>query len=65
MPNLDLGTNEFTFAGDRTQINYLTRSPGRYESEKKAMGVWYIKGSRETINSPGRASNCKKVPSEP
>jgi hypothetical protein len=26
--NLDLGANEFTFTGDRTQINYLTRSPG-------------------------------------
>jgi hypothetical protein len=28
MVNLDLGANEFTFAGDRTQISYLTRSPG-------------------------------------
>jgi hypothetical protein len=28
------------------------------------MGDWYIKESRETTHSPGKESNCKKVPSE-
>jgi hypothetical protein len=28
MSNPDLGANEFTFVGDRTQINYLTKSLG-------------------------------------
>jgi hypothetical protein len=28
MSSEDLGANEFTFAGDRTQITYLTQTPG-------------------------------------
>jgi hypothetical protein len=28
MVSPDLGANEFTFVGDRTQISYLTQSPG-------------------------------------
>jgi hypothetical protein len=38
---------------------------GRYIPEKKTTADWSTTGSRETIHSLGKTSNCKKVHWEP
>jgi hypothetical protein len=55
MMSRGLGANEFIFVGDRTQISYLTQSPGPIHPGE---------GSRVTIHSPGKKFTGKKVRSE-
>jgi hypothetical protein len=65
MANLDLGANEFTFTGDRTQITYLTRSPGPIHPGEEDNGRLEYQGIEGDHTFFGKASNCKKIPSEP
>jgi hypothetical protein len=47
MTNHDLGANQFTFAGDRTRINYETQTP--IPSQGPLM---QYQGLKETTPSP-------------
>jgi len=44
MSNDDFGANEFTFMGDRTQINYLTETPGPIGKDSGQEGTLSYQG---------------------
>ena len=44
MSNEDLGANEFTFAGDRTRITFLTQTPGPIPSGTSGEGRLQYQG---------------------
>jgi hypothetical protein len=44
MANDDLGANEFVFAGDRTQITYLTETPGPIQAGSSVGGQLRYQG---------------------
>jgi hypothetical protein len=62
MPNLDLGANEFTFAGDRTQINYLTRSLGPIRVGEEDNGSLVYQGIEGDYKFSGKGIQLQESP---
>jgi hypothetical protein len=62
MPNLDLGANEFTFTGDRTQISYLTRSPGPIHPGEEDNGRLEYQGVEGDRTFSGKGIQLQESP---
>ena len=62
MPNLDLGANEFTFTGDRTQINYLTRSLGPIRVGEEDNGSLVYQGIEGDYKFSGKGIQLQESP---
>jgi hypothetical protein len=62
MSNLDLGANEFMFTGDRTQINYLTRSPGPIRPGEEDNGSLEYQGIEGDRTFSGKEIQLQESP---
>lgn len=62
MTNMDLGANEFTFAGDRTQINYLTRAPGPIRPGQEEGGSLEYQGIEGNHTFSGKDIRVQESP---
>ena len=62
MANLDLGANEFTFIGDRTQITYLTRSLGPIHPGEEDNGRLEYQGVEGDRTFSGKGIQLQKSP---
>lgn len=62
MSNLDLGANEFTFTGDRTQINYLTQSSGPVRPGEEGGGRLEYQGVEGNFTFYGKDIQLQESP---